>query len=106
MTTKLDDVRISNLLAIVREAAAHSAKLTHIGSAAMTELFALNDQLRIEAVEETKKQAALKAEADAKDAARRAPIEPRQPGPDESPDARPSVYPGDSNTATIADRRM
>ena len=128
--TKLDDVRVSNLLLIVRESAAHSAKLTHIGSAAMTELFALNEQLRLEAVEETKRQAKLKADADAKDAAKReaevkadakaseprVPIEPRpttnapsRPDfvrPDEMPNVRPNVYPNDSQTATIADRRV
>ena len=114
--TKLDDVRVSNLLLIVRESAAHSAKLTHIGSAAMTELFALNEQLRLEAVEETKRQAKLKADADAKASEPRVPIEPRpttnapsRPDfvrPDEMPNVRPNVYPNDSQTATIADRRV
>jgi hypothetical protein len=134
-STNMADVdfrRSAELLHIVEKCAGHGPRLSAIANAAMTELTDLNENIKVAAQEAEKKAAAQRAEENAKiqakldadaraeeEAATRQPrIIPTFEGPkvaprtgfvrpnDEKPDIRPNVYPGDSQTATIADRRV
>ena len=101
--TTIDHDRVANLLAIVRECSGHTGKLASISNAAMKELLELNDQLKEEA---------MKANAD--EAKRRQQIEARrqqlaaqsQGTIVEGADRPVPIYPSDSETASIADRRI
>lgn len=116
-TKKIDFERVHMLLNTVHLCAGVGPKLTSLGNAAMTELTDLNDKIKVAAQEEEKKLAAKRAEEDAKirakleadereaNASPKPVLRPREPS-DENPNIRPSIYPGDSETATIADRRM
>ena len=86
----MDHDKVFKLLGIVKECAGHTGKLAAISNAAMKELFELNDKLKV---------TAIKANPPT-------PVEPEPETRDEEPNVRPSVYPGDSETATIADRRI
>jgi len=112
----VDFQRVHMLLNIVQLSAGHGPRLSQIGNTAMAELNVLNDKLKIAAQEEEKKAVKLRAEADAKE---RAKVEAANAPPppsrrtvvppvtaDEEADVQPNVYPGDSETATIADRRL
>lgn len=119
-TKKVDFDRAASLLSVVHQCAAVGPKLTHLGNAAMTELTELNDKIKVASQEAEKKLqaelAAAKARENAKLArdaqleeglsARTVPDTRRDALGNEDPNIRPSVYPGDSNTATIADRRL
>ena len=131
-TSKIDFERVHMLLNTVHLQSLVGPKLNHLGNAAMTELTDLNEKIKVAAQEAEKKAAAQRAEENAKiqakldadaraeeEAATRQPrIIPTFEGPkvaprtgfvrpdDEKPDIRPNVYPGDSQTATIADRRV
>lgn len=129
----MDINRAGTLLHIVEKCAGHSGKLGSLASAAMDELLAINEQLRLEAVkaaaeQKAKDDAEAKAKADAAakqkadeeakdETARRAIIARQREGArvipaqtlglrSEEADAKVPVYPNDSNTATIADRRL
>lgn len=131
--TKVDFKRSAELLHIVEKCAGHGPKLNAIASAAMAELLELNDQLKEAALKVERKlqadrataEATAKAQQEADARAEEERISPRLPlrpttstdpartiasqpymSPSEEPDIRPSVYPQDSNTATIADRRV
>jgi hypothetical protein len=112
----VDFPRVHMLLNIVQLSAGHGPRLSQIGNTAMAELNVLNNKLKIAAQEEEKKAVKLRAEADAKE---RAKVEAANAPPppsrrtvattvtaDEEADVEPNVYPGDSETATIADRRL
>ena len=115
-TDKVDFGRSAELLHIVEKCAGHGPRLNALATAAMDELLKVNAALqdlatkkaegerKAKAEADAKAQAKLDAQAAAEDKARVAPPTPtRRP---EEPDARPPVYPSDSETATIADRRM
>ena len=99
----IDHQRVSTLLNIVEQTSHHGTKLASIGNAALKELAELNDQLKEEAT---------KANAD--EAKRRQQIEARrqqlaaqgQGTVVEGADRPVPIYPSDSETATIADRRI
>ena len=132
-TDKVDFQRSAELLHIVEKCAGHGPKLNAIASAAMAELLELNDKLKAVALETEKKlqakqaedkakvQAKLEADARAQEETltrpRMTPAPRTEPAPTvrgtpadtfgtQDPDVRPTVYPSDSNTATIADRRL
>ena len=125
-TDKVDFQRSAELLHIVEKCAGHGPKLNAIASAAMAELLELNDKLKAVALEAEKKlqakqvedrakeQAKLEAEARAQEETLTRPRMTPEPSVRGTPDtfdkpdadARPTVYPNDSATATIADRRL
>lgn len=89
------------LLHIVEKCAGHSGKLGSLSNAAMAALMKINDSIKVKASEEAKakaeEEAALKAaERDEKD-----------DGDDKADGTfAPSVFPRDSQTATIADNNV
>lgn len=101
--TDFDHDRVSALLNIVAKCAGHSGKLSSISNAAMAELIEANDQIKQKAL-------AQKAKVDADEATKKA--EPTEVVEKEHVEeigpnmVRPSVFPADSQTATIADRRI
>jgi hypothetical protein len=116
----VDFARVHMLLNTVHLCAGVGPKLTSLGNAAMTELTDLNEKIKVAAQEAERKAANERAEAEAKvrakieadEAAANAPPKPvlrprvtAKPA-DEEADIEPNVYPGDSETATIADRRL
>lgn len=126
-TGKIDFERVHMLLNTVHLQSVVGPRLNHIGNAAMTELTELNEKIKVAAQEAEKKlqakiaedkaKALAKLEADEsasakaeqvaqrdRDAASRPVIRPNTSV--EEPDVKSSVYPGDSETATIADRRI
>lgn len=128
---KVDFQRSAELLHIVEKCAGHGPKLNALATAAMNELLDLNDKLKVVAIKAEQEAAKLRAEGEAKErakveaearaqeaaAARQPRIIPTFEGPREmstsaqadtsgDPNVRPQVYPSDSNTATIADRRL
>lgn len=115
-TKKVDFQRSAELLHIVEKCAGHGPKLNALATAAMNELLELNEDLKQKAIEVEKKladeRAVVKAKADAKQAeVTRREEEAARPKPvvesrREEPDVRPPIYPQDSETATVADRRM
>lgn len=101
--------RVYGLLHIVEKCSGHSGKLSSLSNAAMKELLEVNEAVRQEAIAEAQKQAKAQAELDAKAAVKREDDIRREeatPRRSEEPNIRPSIYPGDSETATIADRRI
>lgn len=94
-----DMSRAAALLHIVEKCAGHSGKLGSLSNAAMSALLKINDGIKAKAIED--------AEAERAEAARNRPkvIEPEPLEPNDG-NTRPTVYPGDSQTATIADRRL
>lgn len=109
-TKKLDFERIHSLLNTVHLCAGVGPKLTSIGNAAMAELTKINDAIKVaarEAEEERRARAIPSAPAE---------NDPSMPEPDEDVKrnikptedtmVKPSAYPADSRTATIADRRV
>jgi hypothetical protein len=103
---KVDFQRSAELLHIIEKCAGHGPKLNAIASTAMNELLELNDKLQALAVKAQQETAKLKAEADAKTQAKmdaQNALTDRRSG---ESDAHPSIYPQDSQTATIADRRV
>jgi len=129
-----DHEHVSHLLNIVAQCAGHSGKLGAISNEAMAELLDLNakmhvkgmerrkaaqaEEAKVQAVEAKRVQDETKAQQEAADRAAQRPrrvgptvIEPTRVDPIEEAEVddevvRPSVYPADSQTATIADRRV
>lgn len=93
----MDHDKVSKLLGIVEKCAAHGTKLASISNAALAELLELNDRL---------KQEAAKANIQAEVKRAFVPATSINQVPSEDADIKPSVYPGDSATATLADRRV
>lgn len=99
----MDTGKVSELLHIVERCAGHSGKLSFLSGAAMKELLKIN--------EEVKMAAARDVEAEKEQVARAIPSTPepeeeRNIKPTEDTMVKPSVFPADSRTATIADRRV
>lgn len=92
----LDLERASTLLNIIEKCADHGNQLNHLSAAARAELGKINDSLKPKPAlvptpsVRSKGLAAVEKELEAAGEG----------------DAKPSVYPGDSETATIADRRI
>ena len=101
-----DHEHVSHLLNIVAQCAGHSGKLGSISNAAMAELLELNAKIKAQAVEAQKER---ERQEGLDRAAAQADVEPVvEPEPEVDDDGvlRPTVYPSDSETATIADRRL
>ena len=94
-----DHEHVSHLLNIVAQCAGHGGKLGSLSNAAMAELSDLNAKIKEASVAKQKQLAKDNAEAKAV---------PTEELVEEAEDevVRPSVYPADSQTATIADRRL
>jgi len=80
------------LLLLIEKALTHGNKFSAITAKAMSELTIINDNLKIGIVQ-PQQQAFVPTPLA---------VEPKL---DETPNIKPSVYPSDSATATIADRR-
>ena len=94
-----DHEHVSHLLNIVAQCAGHSGKLGAISNEAMAELLDLNAKMHVKGMERRK--AAQAEEASKKQAA----VEETEEKAEEAP-LRPSVFPRDSQTATIADANI
>lgn len=97
-----DHDRVSALLNIVAQCAGHSGKLGALSNAAMAELLEGNKHLHEKAVAK-KKQV---EEADAKMKADQVEVEEENEEEEQDGTIKPSVFPRDSNTATIADNNV
>ena len=99
----IDHQRVEGLLNIVRECANHTGKLSSISNAAMKELSDLNDHLKEEAYIATANEAKRRQQIEA----RRQQAQEREQGTVVGGVDRPvPIYPSDSETASIADRRI
>lgn len=98
---------VSELLNIVEKCAGHIGKLQYISNEAMKQLLELNEQIRLDGVK-AKEAAEAKAAAAALRARPRTtpPIKPTVEEDESGDDVKAKVYPGDSETETIADRRI
>lgn len=132
-TEEIDFARAAQLLDVVHQCAGVGPKLTSLGNAAMTELTKMNDAIKVAAIEAEKVRVAEEAEKQAQRNATHKVMtdtqrqgltptidptgDPTKPDPDERllskvrpdpdvPVTHPSVHPADSQTATIADRRL
>jgi hypothetical protein len=99
--SEFDHDRISALLNIVAQCAGHSGKLGALSAAAMHELMDANEAIKQGVLAKRQQDEA------ARQAAQAVPEDEEQaPAGDEDPAQRPFVHPSDSQTATIADRRL
>lgn len=113
-TTKIDFERAAMLLNLIEKQATVAPRATHIGSAAHSELMKLNDSIKVAAREAEVERRKVESipQNQILDAGGN-PTEDDLTDPDPElvdeiePDVqRPAVYPKDSQTATIADRRL
>lgn len=104
-TKEIDFERAAQLLRVVHDCAGIGPKLTNLGNAAMTELTKMNDAIKVAAQEAEKERRVTEAR---NQPTVRPNTDPTASEPDEDLLGRvhPSVHPADSQTATIADRRL
>jgi hypothetical protein len=93
-----DHEHVSHLLNIVAQCAGHSGKLGSLSNAAMAELLELNAKIKEAGV-------ARQKEAQAEKASKKQAAVEETEEETEAP-LRPSVFPRDSQTATIADENI
>ena len=99
----IEHQRVEGLLNIVRECANHTGKLSSISNAAMKELSELNDRLKEDATRANADEAKRRQQIEA----RRQQAQEREQGTVvEGADRPVPIYPSDSETASIADRRI
>lgn len=96
--SQFDHEHVSHLLNIVAQCAGHSGKLGSLSNAAMAELLKLNAKIKEAGVARQKQAQVDEAEAKAEKTVN----EQEDPGAD----LKPSVFPQDSQTATIADNNI
>lgn len=94
--SEFDHEHVSHLLNIVAQCAGHSGKLGSLSNAAMAELLELNAKIKEAGVARQKQAQADEAEAKAEETVKET----------EDTSLRPSVFPRDSQTATIADANI
>lgn len=96
--SEFDHEHVSHLLNIVAQCAGHSGKLGSLSNAAMAELLELNAKIKEAGVARQKQAQADEAEAKVE--------ETGEEQEDLGLDRRPSSWPSDSQTATIADANI